>query len=80
MLECESAKLNSVQDSLKSRNQLHVSHSDVEVRVNDYKPLLLILWKANIDTQFVAESSLHYVSGYVTKAERSSMQRNLARS
>ncbi len=40
-------------------------------------PLLLMLWKANIDIQFVAESSLalaHYVSGYVTKAERSNMQ------
>ena len=38
---------------------------------------MLLLWKANIDIQFVAESSLalaHYVSGYVTKAEKSSMQ------
>jgi len=45
--------------------------------VNDYNPLLLMLWKANIDIQFVAESSLalaHYVSGYVTKAEHSNMQ------
>ena len=34
-------------------------------------------WKANIDIQFVAEASLalaHYVSGYVTKAERRNMQ------
>lgn len=33
--------------------------------------------KANMDIQFVAESSLalaHYVTGYVTKAEKSSMQ------
>ena len=45
--------------------------------MNDFNPLLLMLWKANIDIQFVAESSLalaHYVSGYVTKAERSNMQ------
>ena len=38
---------------------------------------MLLLWKANIDIQFVAESSLalaHYVSGYVTKAEKSSRQ------
>ena len=36
-----------------------------------------MLWKANMDIQFVAESSLalaHYVSGYVTKAERSNIQ------
>ena len=32
-----------------------------------------MLWKANIDVQFVSESSLalaHYVSRYVTKAEK----------
>ena len=36
------------------------------MRVNDYNPLILLLWKANIDIQFVAESSLaqsHYVTG-----------------
>ena len=45
--------------------------------MNDYNPLILLLWKANIDIQFVAESSLalsHYVTGYVTKAEKSSLQ------
>ena len=45
--------------------------------MNDYNPLILLLWKANIDIQFVSESSLalaNYVSGYVTKAERSNMQ------
>ena len=39
--------------------------------------LLLMLWKANIDIQFVVEASpalAHSVSGYVTKAERSNMQ------
>ena len=47
------------------------------MRVNDYNPLLLLLWQANMDIQFVAESSLalsHYVMGYITKAEKSSMQ------
>ena len=75
---CENAKLNSVQDSLKSRNRIYQRRrTESEVRVNDYNPLLLMLWKANIDVQFVAESSLalaHHVSGYVTKAERSNMQ------
>ena len=45
--------------------------------MNENNPLLLLLWKANIDIQFVAESLLaltHYVSGYVTKAEKSFMQ------
>ena len=37
----------------------------------------MLLWKANIDVQYVAESSLalaHYVTGYITKAEKSHMQ------
>ena len=75
---CESAKLNSVSDSLRSRKKIYqLPRGDTEVRVNDYNPLLLMLWQANIDIQFVAESSLalaHYISGYVTKAERSNMQ------
>ena len=75
---CETAKLNPVSDSLKSRSRIYqLTRSESETRVNHYNPLLLLLWKANIDIQFVAESSLalaHYVSGYVTKAEKSSMQ------
>ena len=75
---CKNPKLNSVQESLKSRRRIYeLPRSDSEVRVNDYKPLLLMLWKANLNIQFVAESSLalaHYVSGCVTKAEKSNMQ------
>ena len=75
---CESAKLNSVSDSLKPQKRIYqLPRGDTEVRVNDYNPLLLMLWQANIDIQYVAESSLalaHYVSGYVTKVERSNMQ------
>ena len=46
-------------------------------RRNDYNPLLLYLWKANLDIQYVADSSLvlaHYVTAYVMKAEKSHMQ------
>ena len=75
---CENPKLNSVQESLKSRRRIYeLPRSESEIRVNDYNPLLLMLWKVNMDIQFVAESSLalaHYVSGYITKAERSNMQ------
>ena len=35
-----------------------ISCTEAEVRVNDYNPLLLLLWKANVDIQFVAEFSL----------------------
>ena len=75
---CASSKLNPVKESLKARNMINqLARSELEVRVNDYNPLLLYVRKANIDIQFVAESSLalaHYVSGYVTKAERSNLQ------
>ena len=48
---CENAKLNSVIDSLKSRNKIYqLARTETEIRVNDYNPLLLTLWKANIDS------------------------------
>ena len=75
---CESAVINCVEHSLKSRQKIYgLTHTELEIRVNDYNPPILMLWQANIDIQFVAESSLalaHYVSGYVTKAERSNIQ------
>ena len=70
--------LNNVDDCLKSEAKIYcLPRTSEETRVNDYNPLLLMLWKANMDIQFVSESSLalaHYVTGYVTKAERSNMQ------
>ena len=76
--ESETAYLNDVDTCLKSRKKIYcLSRGPHEIRVNDYNPLLLLLWRANIDIQFIAESSLalaHYVTGYVTKAERSNMQ------
>ena len=73
--EVDGAELNSVEDCLKSRKKIYnLTRSFSETRVNDYNPVLLLLWKANIDIQFVSEDSLalaHYVTGYVTKAEKS---------
>ena len=74
----KTAVLHDACDALKKRKRIYdLVRSQEEERVNDYNPLLLMLWKANCDIQFIAESSLalaHYVSGYVTKAERSNMQ------
>ena len=53
------AKLNQVSECLKSKKTIYqLSRSELEVTVNDFNPLLLLLWKANIDIQFVAKSSL----------------------
>ena len=72
------SSLNSVENCLKSRKKIYrLPRAEQETRVNDYNPLLVLLLKANMDIQFIAESSLalaHYVTGYVTKAERSNMQ------
>ena len=76
--ECSHAQLNPVDPSLKTRQRIYsFSRANSEVRVNDYNPLILYLWRANVDIQFVAESSLAlagYVSVYVTKAEKSNLQ------
>ena len=66
-------------ECLKSshRQMYRLPRSPQEIRINNYNPLLLMLWKANIDIQFISESSLavaQYVTGYVTKAEKSNMQ------
>ena len=76
--ECSHAQLNPVDPSLRTRQRIYsLSRGNSEVRVNDYNPLILYLWRANVDIQFVAESSLAlagYVSAYVTKAEKSNLQ------
>ena len=73
----ESPVLHFVEEKLKKRQKIYeLKCSESEVRVNNYNPLFLLLWKANIDIQFVAESSLalsHYVTGYGTKADNSTL-------
>ena len=70
--------LNKVEDYLKSKHKVyHLPRAIGEERVNDYNLLLLYLWKANMDLQYVGDASLalaHYVTGYITKAEKSHMQ------
>ena len=46
------AAVNPLQETLKSHNRIYkLTRTESEVRVNDYSPLLLMLWKANIDIQ-----------------------------
>ena len=76
---CESATLLSIDECMKSshRKVYKLPRSPEEIRDNIYNPLLLMLWKANMDIQFIGESTLaiaQYVTGYVTKAEKSNLQ------
>ena len=75
----ESANLLSVEECMKlsHRKMYNLARSPEEIRINNYNPLLLMLWKANMDLQYIGESLLaiaQYVTGYVTKAEKSNMQ------
>ena len=72
------ACINPIDPSLRKRQRVYVlPKKQSEARVNDYNPLLIYLWKANMDLQYIAESSItltQYVSSYVTKAEKSALQ------
>ena len=72
MQETENNVLRNVEQSMKSEKRLyHINRSEEEVTVNDYNPLLLLLWKPNINVSFTIECSLalaDYVSGCMTKA------------
>uniref|UniRef100_A0A1X7V6S4 Helitron helicase-like domain-containing protein n=1 Tax=Amphimedon queenslandica TaxID=400682 RepID=A0A1X7V6S4_AMPQE len=74
----DSICINNVENSLKSCNKIYYpKRIEKEVRVNDYNPLLLKLRCANMDLQYIAKRSLslaEYVTGYVTKAEKSLAQ------
>ena len=77
------ASLNTLEETVKSRQKPHslkiyniVRKSD-EVYINDYNPLLLSIWKANMDIQYVGEKSMvlnRYITTYVTKAEKNLTQ------
>ena len=70
--------VNPIDTSLKSRKRVYdLPRKPEEAKVNDYNPLLLYLWKANVDVQYIAEYSLSltgYVTSYVTKSETSGLQ------
>ena len=70
--------LKDVTTNLKAHQKIYdLKRHETETRVNDYNPLLLLQWGANIDVQYINETSLalaNYVTSYVTKAEKSHMQ------
>uniref|UniRef100_A0A1X7UKE2 Uncharacterized protein n=1 Tax=Amphimedon queenslandica TaxID=400682 RepID=A0A1X7UKE2_AMPQE len=74
----DSICINDVENSLKSCNKIYcLKRNEKEVRVNNCNPLLLKLWRASMDLKYIEERSLsltEYVTGYVTKAEKSHAQ------
>ena len=44
---CESAVINCVERSLKSWQKIYgLTRTELEIRVNDYNPLILMIWHA----------------------------------
>ena len=64
--------------SNKMRKRLYdLARSEEERRINDYNDVLSFLWAANMDIQFVSESShsiAEYVTKYATKGEKSELK------
>ena len=51
------ACVHDVTDSLKSCSKIYYfKRGENEVRVNDYNPLLLMLWRANMDLQYISKN------------------------
>ncbi len=68
----ESTTLHNVQERLKKRKKIYeLQRNESEKRVNDYNLPLLLLWKANMDIQFVSESSLALVHDLSTLCDKS---------
>ena len=74
----EKPVLHNVNANLKKFQKVYeVTRAECQVRVNDYNPVLLLNWGANMDIQFIGDDGMvcsTYASGYTTKAERGHMQ------
>lgn len=74
--------LNTIEATLKSRQKgrspiklYNLARTYEERFINDYNPILLLLWDANIDIQFIHESSRsldNYLTSNITKSEKNS--------
>jgi hypothetical protein len=76
--------LNTLEETVKSRRRgnnpiklYNLKRNRDEQYINDYNPLCLLVWKGNMDIQFIPEKSMilnRYISNYVTKAEKNATQ------
>ena len=56
----------------------HLPRSTEEKTINDYNPVLLDIWKGNMDIQFIGEDSYsleQYITKYITKADKSHLSK-----
>ena len=77
------AVLHSVLSSIVSRQSrsyqrrlYEIERTKAEERINDYNPILMMLWSGNMDIQFIGEKSeslVDYICKYATKAPKSAI-------
>jgi len=80
----QKTSLNTLEATVKSRRRgrnpiklYNLKRSIEEEYINDYNPLCLLVWKANMDIQYIPEHSMilnRYITSYVTKAEKNATQ------
>lgn len=78
------ATLNSIHDTLRSRQRgqrciklYNLARTYEERWINDYNPVILLLWEANMDIQYIHETSQvldRYITTYITKSEKNSTE------
>lgn len=83
-LPCKETKINGVKKAVESRRKgkkLEKLYSLIRnyecTLVNDYNPILLLIWRANMEIQFLGEKSMilnRYVTTYITKADKSASE------
>jgi ATP-dependent DNA helicase PIF1 len=65
------------QKGKSSKRLYELKRTEAESRTNDYNPALLLALGANVDVQYIGESSwslAKYVTSYITKAEKVEME------
>mgnify|MGYP002804546172 CR=1 FL=1 len=72
--------LSAVRHTIKrksKKNAYNLRRTEASKYINDYNPVILKMWNANMDLQFVADNSIagaSYMASYITKAEKSEMK------
>ncbi|XP_078535010.1 uncharacterized protein LOC144821653 [Lissotriton helveticus] len=59
------------------KNTYNLRRGEESKYINDYNPVILSMWNANMDIQYVADNSIavaRYVTSYITKSEKTELK------
>lgn len=76
--------LNPIEKVLKSRQRgknplkiYNLKRTQYERYINDYNPIILLIWRGNVDIQYIGHSNMvldKYITAYITKAEKNATE------